>query len=81
MRCSTRGEPADYKGDKVFYPRSFPALVDVVDHEEISNLNILSIPQHDLGELHELLVLEKFTPLSRALLNSSSTIKPLRVSD
>jgi len=78
-RCSTRGDPIDYKGDKVFHPQSFPAMNDYVEHEDTSDLSALSIPQHDLGELHELLVLEKFTPLSRALLNSQSTSTPLSV--
>jgi len=79
-RCSTRGDPVDYKGDKVFHPQSFPAMIDV-GQEDASDLSGLSIPQHDLGELHELLVLEKFTPLSRALLNSQSTSTPLRLSN
>ena len=80
-RCSARGDPVDYKGDKVFHPQTFPATNDAATPEDASDLHGLVIPQHDLGELHELLVLEKFTPLSRALLNSQFTSKLLRLSN
>ena len=79
-RCSARGDPVDYKGDKVFHPQSYPAMNHAAG-QDVSDLSGLVIPQHDLGELHELLVLEKFTPLSRALLNSAFSNTSLRASD
>ncbi|KAH7101437.1 P-loop containing nucleoside triphosphate hydrolase protein [Auriculariales sp. MPI-PUGE-AT-0066] len=67
-RCTARSEPVGLKGDSVYAPISFPEMDTTA--EETVDLSGLSIPQHDLSELHELLVLEKFVPLSQALLNS-----------
>ncbi|KAH7101434.1 hypothetical protein BKA62DRAFT_703810 [Auriculariales sp. MPI-PUGE-AT-0066] len=68
-RCTIRGDQVGLKGDNVFLPQPFPALPDNTD-EDATDLSGLTIPQRDLGELHDLLVLEKFVLLSQPLLNS-----------
>ncbi|KAH7101458.1 hypothetical protein BKA62DRAFT_176919 [Auriculariales sp. MPI-PUGE-AT-0066] len=68
-RCAMRSQPVGLKGDKVYVPEVFGVESDA-SVEQAIDLSGLAIPQSDLAELHDLLVLEKFVPFSQALLTS-----------
>ncbi|KAF8261742.1 hypothetical protein EI94DRAFT_1745299 [Lactarius quietus] len=66
-RCSFRSEPI-HKGDKLVPPASFPAAPPP-DLKMIPD-ELPTVSDEVLGELHTLLVLEKFVAFSQALLTS-----------
>ncbi|KAH8984683.1 hypothetical protein EDB92DRAFT_2117026 [Lactarius akahatsu] len=66
-RCTFRAEPI-HKGDKVVPPASFPAAPPP-DQRMIPD-ELPTVSDEVLGELHALLVLEKFVAFSQALLTS-----------
>ncbi|KAN0138675.1 hypothetical protein V8E53_003663, partial [Lactarius tabidus] len=66
-RCTFRAEPM-HKGDKVVPPASFP-IAPPPDLKMIPD-ELPSVSNEVLGELHTLLVLEKFVTFSQALLTS-----------
>ncbi|KAJ2931128.1 hypothetical protein H1R20_g5904, partial [Candolleomyces eurysporus] len=64
-RCTFRNQPI-HKGDNVISPAIFPP-----PEKEVSDNNLIpEIPKEDLEEIHSLLVLEKFVPLSKELLKT-----------
>ncbi|KAH6917671.1 hypothetical protein BKA70DRAFT_1139349 [Coprinopsis sp. MPI-PUGE-AT-0042] len=64
-RCKFRSKPFN-AGDYVVEPASFPP----VEVETKDDIIVPELPEKDLGEIHSLLVLEKFVMMSQALLNS-----------
>lgn len=66
-RCAFRAEPI-HKGDKVVPPASFPAAPP--PDLKMTPDELPTVSDEVLGELHALLVLEKFVAFSQALLTS-----------
>ncbi|KAK7034640.1 hypothetical protein VNI00_012282 [Paramarasmius palmivorus] len=55
-------------GDNVYYPASFPPLEDEKDTNEVES-GMPSLPKEDMEEVHTLLVLEKYVPLTKDVIS------------